>query len=80
MAGWSGILKVRLGGSGSASTSYDTPGPVSQDETTDPGDTAGSGSVLARDIDGQPFWYVPEAQTAHTAQASTHHVNGKAAA
>jgi amino acid adenylation domain-containing protein len=41
---------------------------------------AEEGSVLARDVDGQPFWYVPEAQTAHTAQASTHHVNGKAAA
>nr|WP_261803385.1 polyketide synthase [Variovorax sp. PAMC26660] len=32
------------------------------------------GSVLARDVDGQPFWYVPDTQ------ASAHLVNGKAAA
>ena len=32
------------------------------------------GSVLARDVDGQPFWYVPDSQ------ASAHLVNGKAAA
>ncbi|WP_164546878.1 polyketide synthase [Variovorax sp. 3P27G3] len=34
------------------------------------------GSVLARDIDGQPFWYVPDA-----ASPTSHHlVNGKVAA
>ena len=36
---------------------------------------AEEGSVLARDIDGQPFWYVPD-----TAPASHALVNGKAAA
>ena len=36
---------------------------------------AEEGSVLARDIDGQPFWYVPDA-----AAASQQHVNGKVAA
>jgi acyl transferase domain-containing protein len=36
---------------------------------------ADEGSVLARDIDGQPFWYVPDA-----ASASQQHVNGKVAA
>ncbi|RTQ36680.1 amino acid adenylation domain-containing protein [Variovorax gossypii] len=36
---------------------------------------AEEGSVLARDIDGQPFWYVPDA-----APASHSLVNGKAAA
>jgi glutamate-1-semialdehyde aminotransferase/malonyl CoA-acyl carrier protein transacylase len=33
------------------------------------------GSVLARDIDGQPFWYVPD-----TSSPSHHLLNGKAAA
>nr|WP_307657943.1 polyketide synthase [Variovorax paradoxus] len=33
------------------------------------------GSVLARDVDGQPFWYVPD-----TASPNTHLINGKAAA
>jgi glutamate-1-semialdehyde aminotransferase len=33
------------------------------------------GSVLARDIDGQPFWYVPD-----TSPPSHHLLNGKAAA
>lgn len=36
---------------------------------------AEEGSVLARDIDGQPFWYVPDA-----ASDSHQHVNGKVAA
>ena len=47
-------------------TSFDTRRPTEE------------GSVLARDVDGQPFWYVPEAQS--SAQASGHLVNGKAAA
>lgn len=33
------------------------------------------GSVLARDIDGQPFWYVPD-----TSSPNQQHINGKAAA
>jgi hypothetical protein len=33
------------------------------------------GSVLARDIDGQPFWYVPD-----SASPNQQHINGKAAA
>jgi len=37
------------------------------------------GTVLARDVDGQPFWYVPDTQ-AGGQQATAHHVNGKAAA
>ncbi|XVK55742.1 amino acid adenylation domain-containing protein [Variovorax sp. W6] len=36
---------------------------------------AEEGSVLARDIDGQPFWYVPDADS-----TSHHLVNGKVAA
>jgi hypothetical protein len=36
---------------------------------------AEEGSVLARDVDGQPFWYVPD-----TASPSHHLINGKAAA
>jgi hypothetical protein len=36
---------------------------------------ADEGSVLARDIDGQPFWYVPDG-----ASTSHHLVNGKVAA
>ena len=33
------------------------------------------GCVLARDVDGQPFWYVPDATPPHP-----HLINGKAAA
>ncbi|AGU50369.1 putative polyketide synthase PksJ [Variovorax paradoxus B4] len=33
------------------------------------------GSVLARDVDGQPFWYVPD-----TSSPNPHLINGKAAA
>ncbi|CAA2105100.1 amino acid adenylation domain-containing protein [Variovorax paradoxus] len=36
---------------------------------------AEEGSVLARDVDGQPFWYVPD-----TASTPHHLINGKAAA
>ncbi|MGJ7615325.1 MULTISPECIES: amino acid adenylation domain-containing protein [unclassified Variovorax] len=41
----------------------------------DPRKPAEEGSVLGRDVDGQPFWYVPD-----TSSPSHHLLNGKAAA
>jgi amino acid adenylation domain-containing protein len=55
----SGFLPRRA----SAPTRFDVRKPVEE------------GSVLARDVDGQPFWYVPDATA-----PNTHLINGKAAA
>ncbi|MGJ7552415.1 amino acid adenylation domain-containing protein [Variovorax sp. RB3P1] len=41
---------------------------------------AEEGSVLGRDVDGQPFWYVPDTVSSPSSSPSHHFLNGKAAA